>query len=680
MGCHQSLINSSARGEEEGDRKGGNNIRAYLHTLPKLFAECSVGGVNFLCTCNVNSPTFNIVFACTDSCEGLYQKQVTLEELEEIREALDVNHTIGWWAFFSALKHSFFNRRVVLRFETQGEEEQCLMSIELNFVTLGRTSLSLRLRKASNTGDNSVASMFIYPLYDFYAIRSETAPPDRIAHLEKQVKLYSEKVQYLERKLASGESDSESSEVESEVEEDEELPPETQEEENEDEVLNIPAEHMLKFIKRIKRKLVLGNVISDNEKESFDHVINVLREDKLYAAEIITKVTGNKQLDKEMMVWLKERFGNAANSVTGGVRKKKVKKKETSTNLVTASQYLSSNSQINRTKTVEAIVEMFDRVDDWNFDVFTLNSLTEGTTLFITAYTLFIKYGLLEKFGIDEETLIAFLREIEAGYHPNPYHNSMHAADVTQVLHYVIFKGGLSDLMTDEDVLAALIAAIIHDYDHPGLNNTFQVNSQSYLATLYNDRSVLENHHCAMAFELMRSKQFNILGGLTSEQRKDVRETIVQMVLSTDMAQHAQILGKFKSRIGDEFSDKEDVRLALQLALKCADVSNPARPQELYRKWAARVCDEFYKQGDKERELGLGISPFMDRTKPALAKGQVAFVNYIVQPMFESFASFLPEMSFVSPHIEATKEFWGANETIQLGELREMNAKSGEAV
>ena len=30
-----------------------------------------------------------------------------------------------------------------------------------------------------------------------------------------------------------------------------------------------------------------------------------------------------------------------------------------------------------------------------------------------------------------------------------------------------------------------------------GLNNNFHIKVQSYLATLYNDKSILENHHCA---------------------------------------------------------------------------------------------------------------------------------------------------------------------------------------
>ena len=45
--------------------------------------------------------------------------------------------------------------------------------------------------------------------------------------------------------------------------------------------------------------------------------------------------------------------------------------------------------------------------------------------------------------------------------------------------------------------LALLISANIHDADHRGLTNNFYINSRDELAITYNDRSVLENHHCA---------------------------------------------------------------------------------------------------------------------------------------------------------------------------------------
>lgn len=42
--------------------------------------------------------------------------------------------------------------------------------------------------------------------------------------------------------------------------------------------------------------------------------------------------------------------------------------------------------------------------------------------------------------------LVSFVEALEVGYskHKNPYHNLMHAADVTRTVHYVLFKTGVA--------------------------------------------------------------------------------------------------------------------------------------------------------------------------------------------------------------------------------------------
>lgn len=52
------------------------------------------------------------------------------------------------------------------------------------------------------------------------------------------------------------------------------------------------------------------------------------------------------------------------------------------------------------------------------------------------------------------------------------------------------------------DEVAALIAATVHDVDHPGRTNSFLCNAGSELAILYNDTAVLESHHAALAFQI----------------------------------------------------------------------------------------------------------------------------------------------------------------------------------
>jgi len=58
--------------------------------------------------------------------------------------------------------------------------------------------------------------------------------------------------------------------------------------------------------------------------------------------------------------------------------------------------------------------------------------------------------------------------------------------------------------MSSLEVLAILIAAAIHDVEHTGTTNSFHILSNSELALLYNDKSVLENHHLHTAFKLIQ--------------------------------------------------------------------------------------------------------------------------------------------------------------------------------
>ena len=81
-----------------------------------------------------------------------------------------------------------------------------------------------------------------------------------------------------------------------------------------------------------------------------------------------------------------------------------------------------------------------------------------------------------------------------------PYHNNLHACDVLQTTHCTISQTGLKDWMSDLEIFSLLFSAIIHDYNHSGTTNNFHVQSISDLAVIYNDKSVLENHHVAAFF------------------------------------------------------------------------------------------------------------------------------------------------------------------------------------
>ena len=55
----------------------------------------------------------------------------------------------------------------------------------------------------------------------------------------------------------------------------------------------------------------------------------------------------------------------------------------------------------------------------------------------------------------------------------------------------------------------------------------------------------------------------------------------------------------------------------------CADLSNPTKPLDLYTNWTDRIMQEFYRQGDMERERGMDISAMCDRHTATVEKSQV---------------------------------------------------------
>ena len=83
-------------------------------------------------------------------------------------------------------------------------------------------------------------------------------------------------------------------------------------------------------------------------------------------------------------------------------------------------------------------------------------------------------------------------------------------------------------------MLSAILASSIHDVDHPGVTNQYLVNTSSELALIYNDESVLENHHLAVAFKLIQDHECDILASLSKKQRQSVRKMVRKIIKLRD--------------------------------------------------------------------------------------------------------------------------------------------------
>nr|XP_034303423.1 calcium/calmodulin-dependent 3',5'-cyclic nucleotide phosphodiesterase 1A isoform X8 [Crassostrea gigas] len=281
-----------------------------------------------------------------------------------------------------------------------------------------------------------------------------------------------------------------------------------------------------------------------------------------------------------------------------------------------------------------AVLQLLKGMDDWSFDVFALNSAADGHSLKYVGYELLQKYDLVTKYKINSSMLDSFLLQLEAGYskYKNPYHNLVHGADVTQTVHNILSQSKLAHWLTDLEVFATIVAALIHDFEHTGTTNNFHIQTGSEFALLYNDKAVLENHHICASFRIMRSEESNILNHLSREEYREFRALVIEMVLATDMSFHFQQLKNMKNLLG--MPENIDKQKALSLVLHCADISHPAKDWSLHHRWTNQLLEEFFKQGDREQELGLPISPLCDREKTLVAESQIGFIDFIVDPSF----------------------------------------------
>ncbi|KAM8839674.1 3',5'-cyclic-AMP phosphodiesterase 4C isoform 2-T2 [Synchiropus picturatus] len=308
-------------------------------------------------------------------------------------------------------------------------------------------------------------------------------------------------------------------------------------------------------------------------------------------------------------------------------------------------------------------------INRWGIDIFKISEYSGSRPLTVTMYTIFQERDLLKSFKIPADTFITFMMTLEDHYHADvAYHNNIHAADVVQSTHVLLSTPALEAVFTDLEILAALFASAIHDVDHPGVSNQFLINTNSELALMYNDSSVLENHHLAVGFKLLQEDNCDIFQNLSKKQRQSLRKMVIDMVLATDMSKHMNLLADLKTMVEtkkvtslgvlllDNYSDRIQV---LQNMVHCADLSNPTKPLELYRQWTDRIMVEFFTQGDRERDKGMEISPMCDKHNASIEKNQVGFIDYIVHPLWETWADLVhPDAQEILDTLEDNREWY----------------------
>ena len=318
------------------------------------------------------------------------------------------------------------------------------------------------------------------------------------------------------------------------------------------------------------------------------------------------------------------------------------------------------------------------KIDQIDFDIFDLDDIVGKKTSIYIASEILSKFEIVENELVPPDILRNFLETIIEHYDRVHalYHNDLHAGDVMQTVFTFFIKGNLQEKMQlgQLDTFAIVVAALCHDYKHTGQNNIFHINSKSKIAMRYNDVSVLENYHIAQTFKVLSHSHCNIYKNFSPEEFRICRRRMIEGVLATDMANHQSVLSNIKAKIasfninkGNNFESIfkskeiqsnlsklfEAQQGVLNMLIHSADISNPAKPDKISEAWTKRVYDEFFVQGDMEKEMGLPISNFCDRNTTNINKAMIGFINYVVLPTFDLLSTLIWEAAEYRDHCKA---------------------------
>ena len=384
-------------------------------------------------------------------------------------------------------------------------------------------------------------------------------------------------------------------------------------------------QNVIKRLNKLKEVTKIDTI--NNLTEMLEKIwISLKKNQNIYKAKIET-IT--KNMDEQDKIFIEEScFTSLANIVGRNVEHSDIK------------QY-SSNSY-----GVSELIGCLKQIGiDWNFNTFFVHDCSGKEPIQVIGSYSISRYGLDELFTIPEVTIKNYFKKIENGYRDNPYHNSIHGADVLCSYLYLVNNSDIYKHMSSTELLGGIIATSGHDIGHPGMTNRFLVLTKDDIAIAYNDISVLEMMHASIVFNILTSNESNILCNLSSEKWIIIRKCIIDMILATDMSKHFDMMGQFKVKYHEldyVDLDKPDIRNDLfKLMMKSADIGHAAKSTELHEKWCALVVEEFYEQGDLEKKLGISVSMYCDRESTDISKSQAGFIKNIVYPLFTTLNSIL---------------------------------------
>jgi hypothetical protein len=288
----------------------------------------------------------------------------------------------------------------------------------------------------------------------------------------------------------------------------------------------------------------------------------------------------------------------------------------------------------------------------------------KGIGHFKELFFFFKLFNFFELFKITSEQFFNFIWEISSRYTGTSYHNWTHACDVTQCIVFMLYTARLGESYEAWELFTLVTAAICHDTNHQGLNNVYNIKAETPLGILFKDQAFMEMHHITQAIPVLNLEKVSLFHCFNYEELRKVWTLFIRVILSTDMAKHFELVKRAQTAVDEgsfDLSNEEYRLLGLQLIMKIGDISNVSRPFELADRWCDILNEEFFHQGDLEKQSGIGLtSPLNDRETSNKPKSQIGFYNFICLPLYTVVAKLYTPLQVQVDQVKTNLERWKA--------------------
>jgi len=173
----------------------------------------------------------------------------------------------------------------------------------------------------------------------------------------------------------------------------------------------------------------------------------------------------------------------------------------------------------------------------------------------------------------------------------------------------------------------------------------------------------MEHHHFDQCLMLLSSHGNQLLANVSKEEFKSVILLIEESILATDLAIYFKNRGNTFSLLASgnvNWTSLEHKKLIRGLLMTACDLGAITKPWDIQQKIATLVSDEFFYQGDLEKqELHLSPIPMMDRDyKDKLPAMQVEFIDQICLPVYQNLITLSDNLQPMLTGCQKNRENW----------------------